>query len=90
MRWSLSALIAIGVLAAIDTAPAIAAPAGNFPFCIRGCDYGGGGGVGDCSFTSYAQCQATAAGQTASCYSNPYYSNAEMPRARGNYSRRRF
>jgi hypothetical protein len=90
MRWSVSALMAIGVLAAIDTAPAIAAPAGNFPFCIRGCDYGGGGGVGDCSFTSYAQCQATASGQGASCYSNPYYSNAEMPATRGRYSRRRY
>jgi hypothetical protein len=89
MRWSLSALLAIGVLAVLDTAPAIAAPAGNFPFCIRGCDYGGGG-VGDCSFTSYAQCQATASGQTASCYSNPYYNNAETPPVRGNYSRRRF
>ncbi|MEO6841323.1 MAG: DUF3551 domain-containing protein [Bradyrhizobium sp.] len=89
MRWCLSALMAIGVLAAIDMAPAIAAPAGNFPFCISGDDYQGAGGAGDCSFTSYAQCQATASGRAASCSSNPYYSNAETPPAPGRHSRRR-
>ena len=88
MRWSLSAPMAIGVLAAIDVAPAIAAPVDNFPFCINGDSFAGGGGVGDCSFTSYAQCQASASGRAASCYSNPYYSEAQP--ARGRHSQRRF
>lgn len=90
MRWCLSALMAIVVLTAIDVAPAIAEPAGNLPFCITGDDYQGGGGLGDCSFTSYAQCQATASGRAASCSSNPYYSKAETPPARGSHSRRRY
>jgi hypothetical protein len=96
MRWPLSALITIGLLAAIDVAPAVAGPAGNSPFCISGDDYGGSGTIGDCSFTSYAQCQATASGRAARCLSNPYYnsndynSNAETQPARGHHSRRRF
>ena len=75
----LSALIAVGALAAVGAAPATAAglPAGNSPFCIRGCDFGGGGGVGDCSFSSYQQCQASAAGRDATCAANPY-SSAEL------------
>jgi Protein of unknown function (DUF3551) len=91
LQWSLSALMTIGVLAAIDVAPAIAGPVGNSPFCISGDNYGGSGTIGDCSFTSYAQCQATASGLAASCSSNPYYSNdAQMPPARARHSRRRF
>jgi hypothetical protein len=27
----------------------------------------------DCSFTTMAQCAATASGQSAQCYANPYY-----------------
>jgi hypothetical protein len=91
MRRSLWALMAIGVMAAVNAAPAQAgsSPAGNAPFCIKGCNYGGGGGLGDCSFSSYQQCEATASGQTATCYANPYYNaNAEMP-GRGRMSRRK-
>lgn len=87
MRRLLSALMAIGVLAAIDAASAIAEPVGNFPFCISGDNYGG---IGDCSFTSFAQCQATASGRAASCASNPYYSNAETQPAPARPSRRRY
>ena len=73
---------------ALTALPAAAQPADpyDYPYCLQGRDYGL---PGLCQFTSYAQCQATASGQTASCYSNPYYSNVEPP-ARGNYSRRRF
>jgi hypothetical protein len=87
----LSALIAIGALAAINAAPAAAGsfPAGSSPFCIRGCDFGGGGGVGDCSFSSYQQCQASAAGRDATCATNPY-SSAELMPGRGRMSRRKF
>lgn len=93
MRWSLgthvAALLAIGMLASFDASPAAAAnPAGDGAFCIRGFVYGGGGGLGDCSFSSYAQCRATASGQEAWCLANPYYrSGAETQR--GGVSRRR-
>ena len=93
MRWSftapMAALLAIGTLAGFDASPAAAKnPAGDGAFCIRGFVYGGGGGLGDCSFSSYAQCRATASGQEAWCLANPYYTGgAEAPR--GRVSRRR-
>jgi uncharacterized protein DUF3551 len=91
MRRSLWTLMAIGVMAAINAAPAAAgaAPSGNSPFCIKGCDFGGG--AGDCSFQTYQQCQATAAGRNATCASNPYSNaNAEMLPAHGRMSRRTY
>ena len=81
MRQSLGVLFAAAVLAAAHPAPAAAG--GNAPFCLVGCDFGGG--VGDCTFTSYQQCQASASGRDASCSPNPYYnSHAEAP---PNYNR---
>jgi hypothetical protein len=89
----LSAVMAISALAAVNSAPAAAAgpPSGSAPFCIKGCDFGGGAGSGDCSFSSYQQCQATAAGRDATCAANPYYNaNAELQPGRGRMSRRKF
>jgi hypothetical protein len=89
-RWmqmrGLSTLTAIGIIAASGAAPAAA---GEFPFCIKGCDFGGG--AGDCSFVSYQQCQATASGRNAYCAANPYFSaSAELQRHSGRHSPRRF
>ena len=50
---------------------AMPAAAREFPYCIKGCDFGAG--AGDCSFSSLAQCQATASGRDASCAANPYF-----------------
>jgi hypothetical protein len=84
MRGSLPALMAIGVVAAMNTPAA----AGGSPFCIKGCEFGGS--VGDCSFSSYQQCQATASGRDAWCAANPYFSaNAELQANRGPLSRSR-
>ena len=66
-----------------------AAAAGGLPYCITGCDFGGG--AGDCSFSSLQQCQATASGRDATCAANPYFNaKAEMQPDRGRLSRRRF
>jgi hypothetical protein len=43
----------------------------NFPVCIQ--TYSIGGGRIDCSFTSLAQCAASASGRAAQCYNNPYF-----------------
>jgi uncharacterized protein DUF3551 len=84
MRVCLLALIAIGIIS--GAAPAAAA---EFPFCIKGCDFGGG--AGDCSFVSYQQCQATASGRDAYCAANPYSNaKAELQRNSGRQSPRRF
>lgn len=74
MRGSLSALIAIGVIAVVQPAPAATT---EFPFCIKGCDFGGA--LGDCRFVSYQQCQATASGLAATCVPNPYFNARAEP-----------
>jgi len=42
-----------------------------YPFCQQ--SYGIGGTSISCSFTSLAQCQATASGRAAQCLANPYF-----------------
>jgi hypothetical protein len=89
MRRALLALTA--AYAVLVAVPAVggALPSGSSPFCIKGCDFGGG--AGDCSFSSYQQCQATASGRVATCAPNPYFNaKAEMPADQGRMSRRRF
>jgi hypothetical protein len=77
------ALLTAATVGALDSV-AVAAP--QYPFCIRGCDFGAA--RGDCSFVSYQQCQATASGRDAWCDANPYYQGDAHP-GRHNYSRRR-
>ena len=53
------------------------ASANDYPYCIQGEDYAGG--AGECSFTTKAQCLATASGRTAYCTENRYFSaNAQL------------
>jgi Protein of unknown function (DUF3551) len=83
MRRTLLALMA--VCAASAATPAAAR---DYAYCIKGCNYGAG--VGDCVFTSYEQCQATASGLFGTCAANPNYSaKAEMPAGRSRQSQRR-
>jgi hypothetical protein len=83
------ALLALTAAFAVSAAVAMPAAAGGFPYCIKGCDFGGG--AGDCSFSSLAQCQATASGRDAYCAANPYFNaRAEMQPDRSRQSRRRF
>jgi hypothetical protein len=68
---------------------AVPAAAADYPYCIKGCDFGGG--AGDCIFSSLAQCQATASGRDASCAANPYFNaKAEMQTDRSRQHGRRF
>jgi hypothetical protein len=77
------ALIAIGAIAAINAAPAAAK---EFPFCMKGCNVGAG--AGDCTFSSYEQCQAAASGREDYCAANPYFNaNAEQRPAQRRQSR---
>ena len=86
MRRAWLALTAAGAMSA---AVAMPAAAHEFPYCIKGCDFGAG--AGDCSFASLAQCQATASGRDAYCAANPYFSvRADMQTDRSRQSRRRF
>jgi len=47
--------------------------ASEYRYCLQGDDYAG---AGDCGFTSYQQCQATASGRTAYCAASPYLAAA--------------
>jgi hypothetical protein len=96
MPEALRTLMAGCVVAAAVAMPAVA---GGMPYCIKGCDFGGS--AGDCSFSSLAQCQATASGRDATCASNPYFgakaeltkaelSKAELPTNPNRLSRRNF
>jgi hypothetical protein len=68
------AAIAVGVVAAIGSAPN-AAQARDYPFCIKGSGYLAP--TGDCAFDTYQQCLATASGRKAYCDVNPYYPHAD-------------
>jgi hypothetical protein len=82
MRWATLAV----AIAGLSAMPALA---GEFAWCIKGCDFGGG--RGDCSFASYQQCQATAAGRDAQCAANPDFSaKAALLGDHSRLSRRRF
>ena len=58
MRAAILAVLAIGAVSAINTAPA---QARDYPFCIKGQGYESY--IGDCRFSTYEQCQATASGR---------------------------
>ena len=50
--------------------------ASEYRYCLHGDDYAGG--AGDCGFSSYQQCQASASGRTAYCATNPYLASAAI------------
>jgi hypothetical protein len=84
MRHLVWVLLALGSIGTIDATPAAAR---DYPYCIKGCDFGSG--LGDCSFSTYQQCQATAAGLVATCVPNPYFNQrADLQPNRS--SRRRY
>jgi hypothetical protein len=84
MRSVLLALMAACAASAITATPA---SADGLPYCIKGCDFGGS--AGDCSFSSYQQCQATASGRDATCAPNPYFNAKAEIADRSRLSRRR-
>ena len=86
MRRAFQALM---LCCATSMTAALPAAARDYPFCIKGCDFGAG--RGDCSFSSYQQCQASASGRLAYCDANPYLSaKAEPQPDRSHQSRRRY
>ena len=85
-------LLVLGAICA--TSFATPAAARDLAYCIKGCDFGAG--AGDCSFSSLAQCQASASGRNATCAANPHFTAATLTAAaavqadRSRPSRRRF
>jgi hypothetical protein len=77
MRTLPVAILVVGMVSA--AAPAWAQTYGSsFPVCLQTYDKGGGGNI-DCSFTSLPQCNASASGRAAQCYTNPFFASAREP-----------
>ena len=76
MRTLALAILVIGMVSA--AAPARAQTySPNFPVCLQ--TYGFAGDNIDCSYTSLAQCNASASGRAAQCLTNPYFASAREP-----------
>jgi len=70
------ALLATGAATAIGSGPAAAI---DYPYCAQG---RGVGIPGDCSYTSYRQCMASASGRNLYCNVNPRVAFGQQRRAR--------
>ena len=74
MRMLAGTMLAMG--ATFIAAPACAQTYDpNYPICLQ--TYGIDGGYIDCSFTSQAQCAASASGRAAQCLTNPYFAHGD-------------
>lgn len=65
MTMTAAGLIGVAMAAMAGTGPAAAL---DYPWCVQGRNVGY---PGDCSYQTYAQCQASAAGRNVSCGINP-------------------
>ena len=72
---------ALGLLTIVMVSMSAPAPAqtysSGYPVCLYA--YRWGGSDVDCSYTTMAQCAASASGRGATCMANPYFANARMP-----------
>jgi hypothetical protein len=62
-------LLGIASLISLGVAPA-EAERRQYPYCMQGATMPG---LSNCTFTSRAQCQATASGRRLTCIRNPFY-----------------
>jgi hypothetical protein len=69
-------LVAAGATTIAGTGPAAAV---DYPYCVQG---RGVGVPGDCSYTSYGQCMASASGRGLYCNVNPRVAFRQAPRGR--------
>jgi hypothetical protein len=79
MRNATLATLALLTAAAATLVGSGPAAAIDYPYCIQG---GGWGIPGDCSYRSYAQCMASAAGRRVYCNANPRFAFGQQRRAR--------
>jgi Protein of unknown function (DUF3551) len=78
MRNAMLALLAVTAAGAATLAGSGPAAAYyDYPYCIQG---GGFGYPGECSYSSYAQCQASASGRLVYCGINPRFAYGQQQR----------
>ena len=86
MRVSIWAMVAVAV--GLMTVPARAQTYDpRYPFCLDVRD--GDGGYTDCSYSTRAQCAASAAGRAAECLANPFFAASRPASAAPPVSQRR-
>jgi hypothetical protein len=68
MRSAMLAILALSAATIATVAVSSPAAAYDYPYCIQG---RGVGIPGDCQYSSYAQCMATASGRGVYCNINP-------------------
>jgi hypothetical protein len=72
MRILILAVLALGTVAVQPAAAQTFDP--NYPACLH--NYRWGGEDYDCSYSSLAQCAASASARPAQCVTNPYFARA--------------
>jgi hypothetical protein len=83
MRKLILATLAATSIGAATLATSAPAAAYDYPWCLQGPQTGI---PGNCAYTSYAQCMASASGQIAYCNINPRVAFGEqLPRGRRAY-----
>lgn len=68
MRNAVIAIVALSAATAATTTASTPAAAHDYPYCVQG---RGVGIPGDCSYSTYGQCMASASGRGLSCNVNP-------------------
>ena len=81
MRNAMLAVLALSAATVASVAGSSPAAAYDYPYCLQG---RGIGIPGDCSYQTYAQCQASASGRALYCNINPRvaFSRQQQPRVR--------
>src|SRR5437588_13048237 len=79
MRKLVLAIMALTVTGVVTLALSAPAAAYDYPWCVQG---RGVGIPGDCSYQTYAQCEASASGRALYCGSNPRAALNRMPQRR--------
>jgi hypothetical protein len=79
MRNTILAMLALVAAGATTIAGSGPAAAFDYPYCVQG---RGVGVPGDCSYTSYGQCMASASGRGLYCNVNPRVAFGQTPRGR--------
>jgi Protein of unknown function (DUF3551) len=83
MRNVMLATLALAAATAVMAANPTPASAYDYPYCAQGRSVGI---PGECAYTNYAQCMASASGRGLSCNVNPRAALNQQPR-RGRYYR---
>lgn len=79
MRNLMLAMLALSAAAAGALAGSSPAAAYDYPYCLQG---RGIGIPGECAYSTYAQCMASASGRALSCNINPRVAFGQQRRAR--------